>query len=67
MTTKTEMVEWGGFAGIITRVYAPADAHPATVADLCRNEMVSRLGVGADIAAHDIGVGEMFVIPEGGE
>lgn len=66
MSTKTEMVEWAGFAGIITRVYAPADAQPATVADRCRDQMVSRI-VKGEIAAHDIGVGEMFVIPEGDE
>jgi hypothetical protein len=66
MATKTEIVEWAGFAGIIVRVTAPADAQPYEVADLCRDEMVSRI-VKGEIAAHDIGVGEMFVIPEGGE
>lgn len=62
--TQNEMVEWAGFAGIIVRVNAPAHAQPYAIADLCRDEMMSRLGVGATIAAHDIGVGEIFIVPE---
>ena len=64
METKTEVVEWAAFAGIIVRVNAPADSQPYAIADLCRDEMVSRLGVGAAITAHDIGVGEMFIVPQ---
>ena len=66
MATKTELVEWAGFAGIIVRVNAPADAQPYEVADLCRNEMLSQI-VKGEIAPHDIGVGEMWPIPEGDE
>ena len=64
MATKTELIAWNGFAGIIVRVNAPADAQPYEVADLCRNEMLSRI-VKGEISATDIGVGEMW--PKGGD
>lgn len=58
---SSELVEWGGFSGVITVVFAPRDIEPHDLAALHRAEMMKRL---SGLEEHDIGVGEMFLIGE---
>ena len=58
---SSELVEWGGFSGVITVVFAPGDIEPHDLAALHRAEMMKRL---SELEEHDIGVGEMFLIGE---